>query len=314
MVELTFNPIIKEEAYKNGLFPIIPIAGPKRAVLLVAGNSFKTPLVITDESKITISDIRKGKYDQRIDIDMHPNNIRFRQEAVSADNVSKFTIILSATAVVTEPDVVFQEHINDVAGQVENLMLSQIEDKAADFSIRDSSLLKRELRELFSDVNYLGNGISISSININIQVDKKYEDLLKNKLDLKYNAELEQEKAYTAEKMKLIYKDDMTAVFSEFAMGKISSQEAIQKSKEGLAKDFDERMRQMREVTQFVKELEKDEMINKGDTLKNVNSLINKLFGSIDIMSLEGRNNLQLEMEEEIDYDNIFQPFTDDED
>lgn len=315
MIEATFNPILKEEAYKNSFFPVIPIPGPKKAIILIASGMKKGALMITNDTKVKTADIKKGKYDQLVEIDLHPNNICIREDVVSDDNISRFTVTIMATASVTEPDVVYEEQIRDVAGLAETVFLSQIQDIASEFSIRDNAGLKRAIRDALGDVSYLGNGISINSISVNVQIDKKYEELLKNRKNLEYNVELETEKANAAKMMQSIYPDNMTAVFSQFAVGEITSEEAVRRSKKGLSEDFNERIRQIKEVTEYIKELERDEMINKGDTINNVHALLNGIVSSIPSIPLNDKigDTKAVEMIEHKTEDNIYTAFEDEE-
>lgn len=220
-----------------------------------------------------------------------------------------------ATAFVTEPDVVYEEQIRDVARFVEASFLTQIQEIASDFSIRDSANLKREIKDALGSVCYLENGISISNVSVMVQVDKEYEKLLRENRNLEYNTEFERKKAEAAKQMKEIYDDNITAIFSEFAAGNISSEEAIARSKKGLSQDFDERMRQIEKVTEYIKGLERDEMINKGDTLNKVNTLLNGLVSSVQNISLEDKGNEEqaLEEREQAPAQEVYQSFEDDE-
>lgn len=285
MIEKTFNPILKEETFKRSFFPKIPIPGPKKAVLLLSGTGETGPFLIENGTQVRIADIRRGKYDQLVEIDLHPYNISFKEEVYSKDNVSKFTVTITATASVTEPDIVYQEQVHDVTQCVQDHFLAQIQEMAAEYSIRENAGLRDEIKRALSDISYLENGISLSNCNVIVQVDKKYESFLEKQLDLGYHTEFEKNKAVAAQEMKGIYADQVTAIFSEFAAGNIGVEEAIQRSKKGLSQDFDERLRQIREATDYIRSLEKDEMIREGDTLKNVEILLNGMISSISDMS-----------------------------
>ena len=76
MVKKTYNPIKREETYQCGFLPKIPIPEPKCAILLIARREGSRMMVISDESKIKGSDIKKGKYDYLAEIDMHQYNIQ----------------------------------------------------------------------------------------------------------------------------------------------------------------------------------------------------------------------------------------------
>ncbi|MBE7722295.1 MAG: hypothetical protein E7243_22665 [Lacrimispora celerecrescens] len=130
MIERTFNPILKEEAFKRSFFSKIPIPGPKKAVLLLSGAGGAEPLLIENGTQVRLADIRRGKYDQLVEIDLHPYNISFKEEVYSKDNISKFTVTVTATANVKEPDIVYQEQVHDVTQCVQDHTLAQIQEKA----------------------------------------------------------------------------------------------------------------------------------------------------------------------------------------
>lgn len=315
MVTETFNPIIKEEAYKAGFFPIIPVPGPKRAILLYSSVLKGRPLIILNETIVKTSDIRKGKYDQLAEIDLHPNNIRFKEELASDDSVSKFSVTVSATAIVTEPDVVYEEQISDVARLVSDTFVNQLQDMASDHSIRDVAGLKYEIKDALGDGGYVGKGISIQNINVVVKSDEKYEQLVRSKTDLDYKLELERKKAESSKELYQMYQNDVVAIFSEMAAGNITAEEAVKKTKEGLSKDFDERLRQIRAATEYIKELEKDDMIDKDNTLRKVKDLLNGLVTSIPSVSeISQKEQKQLAFEEEEEKEQSFYEPFDDED
>lgn len=316
MKEKTFNPVLKEETYKSSFFPVIPIPGQKKAILLLSSITKAEPFVITNDTKVGTKTIRKGKYDQLVEIDMHPYNIKTKIEAVSNDDVSEFLIELTATAEVTEPEVVYSAHVLDVAAFVKESLAAQIQDIASEFSVYDSAALKKTLKQELGNICYLGNGISINSINIIIRLDEKYEKLLKSKRDLNYNVELEENKANAAERMKSVYSDNITAVFSRFAAGEISAEEAISRSKEGISEDFDERMRQYKEMMSYLKELENQDMIDNSNVRAKAEALVDGIFTSVPEMMLDSQGTTTKSLENgeaEKVQQNIYEIFQDDE-
>lgn len=261
------------------------------------------------------SEIRKGKYDQLVEIDLHPNNIRLKEELASDDSVSKFSVTISATAFVTEPDVVYEEQISDVARLVSDVFFNQLQDMASDHSIRDVAGLKYDIKDALGNGGYVGKGISIQNINVVVKSDEKYEQLVRSKTDLDYKLELERKKAESSKELHQLYQNDVVAIFSEMAAGNITAEEAVNKTREGLSKDFDERLRQIRAATEYIKELEKDDMIDKGNTLHKVRELLNGLVTSIPSVSeISEKEQKQLAFEEEDETkDSMYEPF-DDED
>jgi len=156
----------------------------------------------------------------------------------------------------------------------------------------------------------------INNINVIVRLDEKYEKLIKTKRDLNYNVELEEDKANAANRMKAVYTDNITAIFSRFAMGEISVEEAISRSKEGMSADFDEQMRQYKEVTSYIKELEKGDMIDKSNVKSKAKALLNGILSSVPEIVLEDKGVAVKKLESgeaEEAQQNIYEIFEDDE-
>lgn len=315
MVQKTYNPIIREEEVKISFFPKLPVPGINKAILMLSTIANSAPLCITRDANIKVADIRGKKYNRQIEIDMQPHDIGFKDEFISQDNVSKFTVTITATASVTNPEQIYENHITDVCSCIEMALTDQIQEIAANYSIDDNHNLRHELKEDISSISYFENGISLRNVNVVVRVDEKYQQFLAKNLDIKYQTELESSKAKAGKKMKEIYDDQIAAIFSGVAAGEIGVEEAITRSKANLSKDFDERMRQIKEVTAYIKSLEQDEMIDNKETLKNVNALLNGMMSSISNLSIESSGGASgiLEDQEQKAADNIFRPFEDED-
>lgn len=315
MVQKTYNPIIREEEVKISFFPKLPVPGINKAILMLSTIANSAPLCITRDTNIKVADIRGKKYDRQIEIDMHPHDISFKDEFISQDNVSKFTVTITATASVTNPEQVYENHITDVCSCIEMALTDQIQEIAANYSIDENHNLRHELKEDISSISYFENGISLRNVNVVVKVDEKYQQFLAKNLDIKYQTELESSKAKAGKRMKEIYDDQIAAIFSGVAAGEIGVEEAITRSKANLSKDFDERMRQIKEVTAYIKSLGQDEMIDNKETLKNVNALLNGMMSSISNLSIESSGGASgiLEDQEQKAADNIFRPFEDED-
>lgn len=311
MKEQTFNPIIKEEIYQNGFFPIVPIAGPMKAILLYAEGKKYRPLIITNETMVKVSDIRRGKYNRLVEIDLHPHTVRFKEEVMSNDSISKFEITVSVIAQVSNPEIVYEEQIRDVCELVRNSLIEHIEEIASCYSVRNVLELKRELSDSLGGICDLESGIILKNVIINVKTDKKVEELLNNKRDIDLQLELEAKKAEAAANMKILYDDELIAIYSDMAIGKITPTEAVEKSKAHFSENFDERMRQIREITRYIQELEQDDMISKSDSILKVKEMLGRIsISGNDIYHIEtqqpaatlneeDRNDLFAEFDEE---------------
>ncbi len=314
MVEKTYNPILEEKDIKITFFQRLPIPDPKKALLLYSTISDSHMLCITYDTNIKISSLTGKKYNRQVDIDLSPHDIRFKDEVLSQDNISKFWVTITATASISDPERVYEAQITDVGSYAENYLIDRIQDQASHFSIRDTITLKQELKDEFQDICYLDSGIKLERIHVDVRADKKYEEFLEQRQDIKYRTELERDKAKASEEMRDIYRDQITAIFSNVATGEIGIEEAIQRSKKEMSQDFDERMRQIKVATDYIKSLG-DEMLDDESKLKSVKSLLNSMITSMPNITIEGGKNVSGILEDnKTKEENIYRPLEDDED
>ena len=126
MVLKTYDPIINEKKGKRSFFERLPIPEQGRAILLSSTISNLRMVCITRNTNIPMRELNLRKYDHQIDIDLTPHEIYFKNEVLSQDNVSKFSIMVSASARVSDPEKVYQERIRDVGQQVERNLLEAV--------------------------------------------------------------------------------------------------------------------------------------------------------------------------------------------
>lgn len=274
MVKRTYNPIKREEAYQNGLMPKIPIPEPKCAIVLIARREGSRTKVITNESRIKASDIRKGKYDYLAEIDMHQNNIQIEIKAMSRDQVSDFTITLSGIAVVTEPDIIYREQIKDVAQHIENGVMTELQSMAADFDISEWDYLKRDIEEKFGAHVYIDSGISVNSISVLVKSDENYGRLLEEKRKIRYQRELDKDKSEAAEEAKQRFRDHGTASYKEYIDGNMSAAEANAQWREEQEKTFDMQMRQAQGFIQVGEQLENTDWVDKDQIARRAEEVL----------------------------------------
>ncbi len=263
MVKKTYNPIKREDTYQCGFIPKIPIPEPKCAILLIARREGYRMMVITDESKIKGSDIKRGKYDYLAEIDMHQYNIQIEFNAMSNDQVSDFTISFSAVAVVIEPDIVYREQIKDVAQHVENGILADIQGMAAECDISERDFLKRSIENKFGAQVYIDNGISVSNINVLVKSDAEYEKLLAEKRKIQYQRILDKEKSEAANEAKQRFSDAGTASYKDYIEGNKTASEANAQWREESQKNFNMKVQQAQEFMKVGQQFEDSDWVNK---------------------------------------------------
>ena len=295
MVKKTYNPIKREETYQNGFLPIIPIPAPKCAIILIAKKAGSSMMVITDQSKIRKSDIKKGKYDYLVEIDTHQYNIQVEFKATSNDQISDFTISFSGIAAVTEPDIVYREQIRDVAQHIEDGILAEIQSMAANCRISERDLLKEDIENRFGAQVYIDSGISVSNISILIKSDEQYEKLMAEKRRIRYQRELDKEKSEAANEAKQQFGDPGTASFKEYIDGNISVSEAKERWLEEQENNFNMRIHQAREIIKLGQELEGTDWEDKNVIEKKASQVLQGLLASNENTSNDNRISMNTE-------------------
>lgn len=285
MVTTTFNPIIREEAYKNSFFPTIPVPGPRRAILLLSSLKRSSPYLITGETNVRTSDIRKGQYDQLVEIDLHPHNVSIQIEATANDQVSKFLVQITATAAVVDTcaDAVYEAQVKDVAQLLDTILPVKVCDIASDYSVQDIPGLKRGLRDELGDSFYLEQGIQISNVNVVVRADKKYEEMLTRQRDIYYTTEYERNKARAAVEIESLYRNETSAIFSGVASGEIKADEAVRQVKQSLSKDFDERLRQIKAVKELINETKNQDLAGQSRGVERMELLLDSIVSSVSV-------------------------------
>lgn len=313
MIHKTYNPIIRDEEIKLSLFPKLPIPGPNTAILMMSTLSNSAPLCITQNTNIRISNIRGKKYNREIEIDMQPHDIRFENEYISLDNISKFTITITASAAVTDPESVYMNHITDVCGYIEMVLTDQIQECAGDYSIGENRKMREELKSELSDVRYLESGIVLRNISIGVKTDESYQQLLSGNRDIQYRTHLEKQKAKAGKEIKGMYGDHEDAIFAGIAAGKIDADDAFTRIKTVSSNEFDENLRKIKAVTDQIKELELNDMISNNDARNKTGALINGMVSSVPNLPIDHSSDTMGISDNHGTEDNRYRPIEDDD-
>lgn len=282
MATNTFNPIVRNEAYENGFYPIIPIAGPKKAILLISKHNKSQPLLIENQSRIGRKQIKAGKFDWLVEIDLHPHNIRIEDKVLCSDQVSKFDITLVATATVTEPVLIYEEQIIDIRKPVEDALMMRIQDMAIEYPIEEVSLLRQEIKYFLGDVYDMNEGIRLTNFSIIVQADEKLKEQVGKIRDIKYIRQYENERAKTSTELGELYYNTTTAAFAEAAAGNISVNDALEMAKKGQSADFDERLRQIEKVGDVISKVQGEGTIAEGALSEQMGKLLRGTIGGMD--------------------------------
>ncbi len=266
MVVKTYDPIVQEEAYTASFFPQIPYVGAKEAVILYGADGNRK-LVIREGVRVKTADLRKGKYNQKVKVDLHSHMIVFRDFYASSNGFAKFEIEVRASASVAEPDQVFEQGVRDVAEAVEEELRGKLQDLALAYELDDAAHLREKVRLELGDFYQLDAGITVNNINVQVRMDPKYEQL-------RERTEYEKRKAKAADELKEVYQESVTAIFAQVAEGSITAADAYAMARKRKSEDFDEYIRQLRAAASFVNEMKEQDLIRTSDVYDQMNQMI----------------------------------------
>lgn len=266
---MTFDPIIESTNYVNKFFAEIPVPRAGTEIMLYASSSGKK-LFITKTPGIRPRDIYKGKYDRKIVIDMRENVVSFRREYQSRDAGVNFDIEVKASVRVTDAELVWESDIHNVAQSLEREMNPRIMDEALLYGADDVSALRQDLRNSVGEMFLMGTGISVHGINYIVKLEEAHEKILKNKY-------LEASRSKAAKEISEMYSDEIVAVFAGVADGTLNPEEASRRARKSLSANFDERMRQMHKIMDFIEEARGRDLANKDQILDQMDRLMKSL-------------------------------------
>lgn len=266
-METTYNPIGKIESYENKFFSPIPIPPPGCVYILSGGQSESRVLAVQKNSIPLKEDIRRGKYCWVTPIDIQPHQISFDADLLSKDNISCFRLTMTMTAHVKRPDQVCLDNTTDVTAAVKSEILPELQTKAILYDMDKVHELRESINKWLRDVTLLNCGIELTNIHTHLQQDQKYiNDKLVDRAQerekeeklrkLREKQEYELKRAEAAAKLSEVYSDDTVQAFAELASGAISPEDAAkrlaERRKSQAAGDFDEKLRQMKEVVGLI--------------------------------------------------------------
>lgn len=309
MVKKTYDPIKREETYKNGFLPQIPVPEPDCAIVLIARKEGSKMVVIDRESKIKGTEIRKGKYDYLVEIDKHSYNIQIEIKVMSSDQVSYFTVLFSGMAAIKYPDIIYQEQIRDVAQHIENGVLSRLQNLAKKYNISEIDDLSHDIENEFKTPEYIDGGIGVRDISVLVKSDEHYEKLLEEKRKIRYQRELDREKSDAADEARQRFSNPGIASYTEYIDGNVSALEANENMREEMDKNLDLKVRQAEKIIKLGLQLEDEGWIEKEQMKKNAAEVMQNLLSSSE--SVSDKQRISMNSIDEIEAKEIYRKFED---
>jgi hypothetical protein len=219
----TFNPITKSEfKSRNSLFPDVPKPHPQCFLMLVSSSGGK-PMPITD--KTTPSDIRKGKFDQSIEINLTKHNVTLTFMSPSNTGSFKFEIQMDIKVWVSDPVVFYHSFDNDlVHNSVWRTVGASVRSITSTYAIKDYNIVGDALATKFFNLscNNPDAGINYDIQNVTCE---PYGKEAKTHVETLSRVDLESEILRKSEDLRNT--NTVSAIWSQVGRGNITSEEAI---------------------------------------------------------------------------------------
>ena len=269
MILTTFDPILEEKEYVSKFFAQIPNPMSGTEIILYSSAS-RRKLLITKTPGIKPRDIHKGKYDMQIVVDLNKKTVSFSDEYRSKDAGINFEITVKAVVKVTDADIVWESGIHDVAAALKEEMDAQISEEAAMFDSNEARELNQDLRNAIENLFLVESGISVQGISYTVKLEQKIEKIIKNQ-------SYEKKRSQAAQEISDMYRDNLVAVFAGVADGSMSPELASEKARGSLSNDFNERMRQLQAVTDYMEQLRTKELVDSSHVMKQMEDILKSL-------------------------------------
>lgn len=240
----TFNPIISEAEYKNDLFVKIPVPC-EGEVILLTGESGLLEIDTRSYKRISTRQIRTGKYNRQIRIDMTAHEISFSFSGTSSNNVNTFDFVISAMCKVKNAAVIYKTGIKDICSIVRPIVENEIKKIAICYEPADISYLRSKLTDSCFNNIVVHDGIEVLNINVNVDVDDEYKKFLKNLKNIDDNSELKKKEIELSQDLAQKGVNEAVAIYADVVNGKISLSDAAKMLKQIDNASFDENLRRL---------------------------------------------------------------------
>lgn len=275
--------ILRDEEYKNGMFPQIPNYRKQDSAYILADGVNDNILV--DECTTT-RQIRQGKYKRLVEISTAPYMEEIRFESASRETSFTFEIYVKAVIQVKNPITFYNSRNLDVTAYFTNLFSLDVKKITRQYSILDYDGMDETLTSKLSSYNNVdvSTGFEYRISAVDAEPGEKAIEYVRLSNEQNLNAAL---KKKARELIGTVASDYEEAVRTEVVEGKLTEEEAILKIQSFNQASYEGRRKQ-------ISELREDGLLTDADA----RSMIKKM------MLIEEPEKLQVEMQEGLDGSN----------
>ncbi len=229
--------ILKEEAYRNGLYPKVP-KSEKQGVAIILMGGCKDDIVV--DKYTTVKEIRQGKYTQLVEISTRAYIKEIKFHSPSKETYYWFDVYVKGVIQVNNPIIFYKNKNLDIDSYFYNLFYLDVKKVTQKYSILDYKGMDDELKQtlsLYTIDESTGFVYQISVVDAipgeeAKEYVRKYEKMLLDNTMRKRANDM-------AKSITITYQD---AIMSEFVEGNLTQTEAILKIEEYEKANYDEKI------------------------------------------------------------------------
>lgn len=236
--------ILRDEAYKNGMFPQIPNYRKQGSVYILADGINDNILV--DECTTT-RQIRQGKYKRLVEISTAPYMEEIRFESASKESSYTFEIYVKAVIQVKDPIVFYNNKNLDVTAYFTTMFSLDVRKITRQYSILDYDGMDEALTNKLSSFNNvdISTGFEYRISAVDAEPGEKAIEYVRRSNKQNLDAAL---KIKARGLLGTVASDYEEAIRTEVVEGKITEEEAIRKIQSFNQAGYEDRRKRISEL------------------------------------------------------------------
>lgn len=232
--------ILKDEVYKNGLFPQIPEYNKKGSWILLTEGVADDIIV---DSRTTVKQIRQGQYKRLVEISKSPLSYEHEFNSSCKETSYTFTVKVKARVFVNDPIDFYSNVRNvDIKAFFNNQFSLDVNKITRMYSILDYNGIDDDLTRALTSTKVVDDttGLSYQISAVMTQPNEQAMKILKQKDDMEIRQNLKHQAGAIAQTTKGKSFED--AVWEEVAQGSITDSEAIKRIEDYNRQGFQEKI------------------------------------------------------------------------
>lgn len=275
-MSMVFNPIIREEKFSNGFFTMVPNPQAGTAIILSVKEKTDGMRVIDWNNRITPKEVKKGKYDWLVEVDVMPHAMEIEMQTMSANHIYSFKIKLRVRVTVIDPKRIYLSGIRDMENAVRNSLEGVIDECSEECEIHEIKRLKEKIRENFSVAYDMEEGFRVEVQNIIVDMDEQVKAQLREKEDLVVKKQLREKEVEMANELYNKYGPE-TGMFINIIKGEKNPEEIEKYRRTERAEEFNTQINMAERTMELFQKMQDSGMISENDMQKITRGMASEL-------------------------------------